>query len=542
MEQRQKTVRYIPPTINVGQQLSDQYRQKRVVAYCRVSTKEEEQLNSYETQVRYYTERIRAEPDWQFVGIFADKGITGTSVKKREEFRKMIRLCQQGKVDMIIVKSISRFARNTVDCLQHTRLLTALGVDVYFEEQSLHSTDPGAEFYITIYGSIAQSESENISANVKWGKAQSAREGKVAFSYANFLGYRRGENGEPEIVPEEAEIVKFIFNRYLEGDSLLAIKQQLESKNILTAKGKTKWGTATIHRMLTNEKYMGDAIINKTYVMDCLSKKIKVNNGERGMYYVENNHEGIIDKQTFTRVQEEIARRNSKVSAHKKGAKTEKGKYSSKYALTQIVVCGKCKTAYRRCTWIRHGVKKVFWRCVQRIEFGKRYCSDSPSIEESLLHKAIMTAIMKVAKQDASVLRTLKTHIASTLSVTDAEDDILTKQLRISEIEAKFKSMLDSISSDNAEQFDEVKAKQLMDEKAILQEQLAIAIENKQKIEKNKSRLDDIFNIIDGLRNHPMEYDDKIVRQLIECIVVESKTQIKIIFKGGMVFDERLVE
>ncbi len=168
----------------------------------------------------YYTEKINSEPDWCFAGIFADKGITGTSVKNRTEFNKMIRLCKKGKVDMIIVKSISRFARNTVDCLQHTRLLKALGVDVYFEEQGIHSTDPGAEFYITIYGSIAQSESENISANVRWGKAQSAKEGNVPFQYKRFLGYRKGADGKPEIDPEEAEIVKLIYTLFLSGDSL----------------------------------------------------------------------------------------------------------------------------------------------------------------------------------------------------------------------------------------------------------------------------------------------------------------------------------
>lgn len=189
-----RVVRVIPPTINTQESIREKYKQLRVVAYCRVSTKQEEQLNSYETQKNYYTEKINAEPNWTLAGIFADKGITGTSIKKRDEFKKMIRLCRQGKVDMIITKSISRFARNTVDCLVYIRKLKEMGVDVFFEEQGIHSTQPGAEFYITIYGSIAQSESENISANVKWGKEQSAREGKVAFHYKNFLGFRKGED------------------------------------------------------------------------------------------------------------------------------------------------------------------------------------------------------------------------------------------------------------------------------------------------------------------------------------------------------------
>ena len=189
VKQSARVVRKIQPTVDTAKQLKKEYRHLRVAAYCRVSTKQEEQLNSYEVQVKHYTERIQSEPKWTLVGIYADKGITGTSIKKRDEFNRMIKKCKQGKIDMIITKSIARFAQNTVDCLTHTRMLKYLGVDVYFEEQGIHSTDPGAEFYITIYGSIAQSESENISTNVKWGKAQSARDGKVSFHYKNFLGY-----------------------------------------------------------------------------------------------------------------------------------------------------------------------------------------------------------------------------------------------------------------------------------------------------------------------------------------------------------------
>ena len=205
---------------------------KRVAAYCRVSTDEDEQLNSYEVQKAYYTERITSEPKWKLVGIFADKGISGTSTKNRDEFNKMIRACKRGKIDMIITKSISRFARNTVDCLKYVRMLKELNVDVFFEEQGLHSIDKSSEFYITIYGSIAQSESENISANVKWGKEQSARQGKVAFQYKNMIGYKKGKDGEPEIVPEEAEVIRYIYHRFLAGDSYRTIKAELEKRSI----------------------------------------------------------------------------------------------------------------------------------------------------------------------------------------------------------------------------------------------------------------------------------------------------------------------
>ncbi len=540
-EQPKKTVRIIAPTITPQEQAKTLYRQLRVIAYCRVSTKQEEQLNSYETQRNYYTERINAEPNWTLVGIFADKGITGTSVKNRDEFNKMIKLCKRGKVDMIITKSISRFARNTLDCLKYTRMLKAIGVDVFFEEQGIHSTQPGAEFYITIYGSIAQSESENISANVKFGKAQSAREGNVPFHYKNFLGYRKGEEGKPEIVPEEAETVRFIYESFLAGDSIGGIKAALEEKGILSPSGNPTWNKSTIVSILSNERYVGDAIINKTYIEDCISKKVKVNNGERQKFYVENNHPAIIDRMTFARVQEELARRNGKLKVKQVGTKTEQGKYSSKYALTELLVCGECKTPYRRCTWTVKGKKKIVWRCISRLDYGKKYCHESPTVEESVLQEAIMNAIMRTANENAELLKTLKLHIGMGLDIGEGEDESLDIQIKIAEIDAEFKAMLNAISSDTVEAFDEQKAKELMDEKSKLQQQLAQIAERKQKRENTKSRLDEIFTILDGIKNRPMEYDDRLVRQIIECVVVENKERIKVVFVGGLEITETLI-
>ena len=528
-----KVVRIIPAAVNIQEGIKSAYRQTRVAAYCRVSTKQEEQLNSYDVQRKFYTEKINAEPKWTLVGIFADKGITGTSVKKRDEFNKLMRLCKRGKVDMIITKSISRFARNTVDCLKYTRMLKDLGVDVYFEEQGIHSTQPGAEFYITIYGSIAQSESENISANVKWGKAQSAKEGNVPFHYKNFLGYRKGEDGKPEIDPEQAEIVRRIYERFLAGDSLATIADDLNADGIPTPSGEGEWRRGRIASILTNEKYKGDAILNKTYIVDCLSKKVKVNNGERPKYYVENNHPAIIDSGTFGRVQEELARRNGKRKVKQVGTKTEQGKYSSKYALTELLICGECGTPYRRCTWTAKGKKKIVWRCINRLDYGKKYCHESPTIEESVLQEAIMGAIMKTAKQNVDVLKTLKLHIGMGLQATDTEDDSLDLQIRIAEIDAEFKAMLQSVASDTLDSFDEDKAGRLMNEKNRLQQQLDQIANAKQKRENAKSRLDEIFTILEGLADHPMTYDDQIVRQILECVVVESKEKIKVVFVDG---------
>ena len=531
--QPQKTVRIIPATIDTKAAITQNYRQLRVAAYCRVSTKQDEQLNSYEVQRTHYEERIRTEPKWSLVGIFADKGITGTSMKKRDEFNKMLRLCYKGKIDMIIVKSISRFARNTLDVIKITRKLREINVDVYFEEQGIHSIDPASEFYITIYGSIAQSESENISANVKWGKAQSAKQGNVPFQCKHFLGYTKNTDGEIEIVPEEAEIIREIYEQYLSGESLYGIKCYLEEKEIPTPAGCSVWRQETIRSILSNEKYKGDAIINKTYVSDCISKRVKVNNGERNKYYIENNHPAIIDAGTFARVQEEIARRSGKPKVKQKGTKTELSRYSSKYALSELLICGECRTPYRRCTWTAKGKRKVVWRCINRLDYGKKYCHHSPSIEESLLQDAVMRAIMQTAKQNVEVLKTLKIHIGMGLTDEITEDKTLDIQIRIAEIDAEFQKMLKSVSADNADGIDEERITELMNEKQRLTVQLEQYAAIRQKRESAKSRLDEIFTILDGLQNHPMEYDDTLVRQIIECVVVESKEKIKVVFIDG---------
>ena len=538
-EKTRKVVHTINPTISSTAD-SNRCRQIRVVAYCRVSTKQEEQLNSYETQVKHYTEKIRGEPKWKLVEIFADKGITGTSVKNRDEFNKMIRLCKKKKVDMIITKSISRFARNTLDCLKYTRLLKSLGVDVFFEEQGIHSMDSGAEFYITIYGSIAQSESENISANVKFGKAQSAREGNATFHYKNFLGYRKGADGKPEIEPEGAETVKMIYDIFLGGDSLMKVAEKLDSAGRPTPSGRGKWSSSTVRSILSNEKYAGDVIINKTYTEDCLSKKIRVNNGERQKFYIENNHSAIIDKTTFARVQEELAKRIGKAKVKQVGTKTEIGKYSGKYALTDLLICGECNTPYRRCTWTSHGRKKIVWRCINRLDFGKKYCHDSPSVEESAIQSAIMSAISKVANENVDVLKTLQRHIEIGIGTGDDNGEEVELQAQIAKIDDEFQAMLNAISSENAGEFDEEKAQRLMARKNELQRRMTEINEQKRNSENAKNRVEEIGCIMEVLKNHTLKYDDRLVRQIIESVIIESKEKIRVVLKNGLEIDEAL--
>lgn len=308
-----------------------------------------------------------------------------------------------------------------------------------------------------------------------------------------------------------------------------AVRSGLVSKERLFSENES----AYLRSILSNEKYKGDAIINKTYVSDCISKRVKVNNGERNKYYIENNHPAIIDAGTFARVQEEIARRSGKPKVKQKGTKTELSRYSSKYALSELLICGECRTPYRRCTWTAKGKRKIVWRCINRLDYGKKYCHHSPSIEESLLQDAVMRAIMQTAKQNVEVLKTLKIHIGMGLTDEITEDKTLDIQIRIAEIDAEFQKMLKSVSADNADGIDEERITELMNEKQRLTVQLEQYAAMRQKRESAKSRLDEIFTILDGLQNHPMEYDDTLVRQIIECVVVESKEKIKVVFIGG---------
>ena len=537
MPQAEKVVRYIAPKASVSEDVKNKYKQKRVAAYCRVSTQQEEQINSYEVQTRYYTEKINSEPKWKLVQIFADKGISGTSTKHRDEFNKMIRMCKRGRIDMIITKSISRFARNTVDCLKYIRMLKDINVDVFFEEQGIHSIENGSEFYITVYGSIAQSESENISANVKWGKEQSAREGNVSFHYKNFLGYRKGDDGKPEIVPEEAETIQYIYERFLAGDSHQTIISKLESNNILTPGGKEKWTYGTLHSILTNERYMGDAIINKTYTVDCISKKKKRNNGERAKYYVENSHPAIIDRITFGKVQEEIARRSGLRKVKQVGTKTELGKYSSKYSLTELLICGECGTPYRRCTWTSCGNKRIVWRCISRLDYGKKRCHDSPTMGEEELHRAIMRAIQTVAMQNSKLLQTLKNHIAMTVKCADSEDKELEIKVRLAEINEEFQKAMSMVSIDDDNNvIIEQKLTELIMEKELLSKELAKCSSDHKAT--SQSKINEIARLTDILENQPLQFNDELVRQMLQCIVVENKEQIKVIFNDGTEIDQ----
>ena len=527
-----RKVTVIPPIAEMQGESRIDMRPKRVAAYCRVSTDREEQEHSFETQKAMYTEMIMMKPTWQMAGIYADEGITGTVAKKRPGFMKMIEDCRKGKIDMIVTKSVSRFSRNNLDCLMYVRELKQLGIPIIFEKEGINTIQVSSELLLTLFGALSQAESESISMNVKLGIRQSLKNGNVRFSYKTFLGYRKGADGQPEIVPEQADIVRRIYNDFLAGATYLEIAKRLTEENVPTMGGGNRWFSERIKSILKNEKYKGDALLQKTYITDPISKRVKKNNGELPMYYVENSHPAIIERRIFDRVQEEIARRAGKKKVKQTGTKTELGRYSGKYALTELLYCGECGTPYRRCTWSRDGKKKIVWRCVSRLDYGKKYCKNSPSVEESRLHNAIAAAITKKANSEEINIGGIMNHIESFGSQHDT-DGIIQRQRRISEIE----KVIDDLARLNS---DEAQSGELDYKFSELYAELYSVKDELEEMQSGASALDgDMLNemreVVTGLKNHPVEYDDKVVRQLIDCIKIMSADTIKICFKDGTV-------
>lgn len=504
----------------------------RVAAYCRVSTDDEEQKTSYEAQIGYYTEKINQNPEWQMAGIFADEGISGTQAQKRPEFLKMIRLCRQRKIDIILTKSLSRFARNTVDSLGYIRELRALGIAVISEKENINTLTAESEMLITIMSCFAQAESESISKNVSWGVRQSFKNGNVPMQYARLLGYRKGHDGNAEIIPEEAEVVKEIYRCYLDGMSMNLIADRLNEKGLTTKGGSSPYRKMVVQRILTNEKYTGDALLQKTHVTDCITKKMRKNNGELPMYLVKNHHEPIISRSDFNRVQEEMARRSAKRTIADKLTKTGQGKYSAKYALSELLFCGECGEHYRRVTWTAKGFKEIKWRCVSRIQYGKKKCHSSPTVDEQALHRAIVSAINEFCEVKDDVAKALCESITEVLD-PNQNGSIQAAQQRIDELVRNMDELImlatvpetaENAMSDIAKFSEEMK---------MLREFIETEKAKQAATQRGSDELNTILERL-GQENFTLiEYDDVAVRQLIEKITVASKDAITVRFKGG---------
>lgn len=514
---------------------------KRVAAYCRVSTNSDEQLNSYTSQKNYYTNYIMKNAEWTMAGIFADEGLSGTQALKRPEFLRMIRHCKQKKIDLILVKSISRFARNTVDCLSYTRALRALGIGVLFEEEHINSLDPDSEFLITLHGAMAQTESENTSSRVKWGMRQAMREGKASFRYGTLYAYEKGEDGNPKVIPEEAEVVRRIYREYLAGGSLRQIAAGLEADHIPSPTGKG-WSINVIRNILTNEKYAGDVIRQKTFVADPISKRVVKNTGQLPMYLLKNHHEGIVDKVTYNAVQAEWARRNAKRTPSVKTAPTGKGCYASKYALSERMICGECGSNYRRCVWSKRGKKRTVWRCVSRLDYGTKYCHDSPTLDESVIQKAVLTALNSaMGRKDELVHHITNTMAQELISIPGETMSLADIERRLEEINQETHEIVVTSSrrDDKYKDFTE-QLKALVDESAALKERRAFIREQQQNNTQAMQRIEHAKAVLEQASSEITEWDERVIRQLVESVKVLSAEKLAIQIRGGMVIEQEL--
>ena len=519
----------------------ERHHQKNVAAYCRVSTDNEEQLTSYTTQKRVYTDMIAANKEWAQAGIYADEGISGTRADKRPEFKKMIDDCLAGKIDYIITKSVSRFARNTVDCLDYVRMLKARGIGIFFEEQNIDTLKSDSELYLVIYAGFAQSESESISKNITWSFRKNFEDGKPIFMYKKLLGYKKGENGEPEIVPEEAAIVERIFDMYLSGKTLDGISQTLRDENIQIPGKQLVFSKKMILNILRNEKYCGDCILQKTVTVDCISKTRKKNEGEAPMYIVENSHPAIISRERFNRTQEELSRRKAIMPKSKKESITASGKYS-KYALTDVLICGECGSRYKRVTWTSRGHKRIVWRCISRLDYGKKYCKDSITVEEEKLHEAIVRALNCFNQEDESTyLALMKATIADAIGLTGSSEEVDLLERRI---EALNKRVIQLVNESVHEGEDVSDHEQEFKEIAEQIEQLKRRIKAIQESETDdgdyQQRIQLLQDTIEQRKMAQDRYDDSIVRQMIECVKVFGDGRLKITFGGGYEMEEHL--
>lgn len=355
---------------------------RKVAAYARVSTDMEEQTSSYEAQIDYYTTYIRSRSDWQFAGMYSDEGISGTSMKRREGFQTMITDALNGKIDLILTKSVSRFARNTVDSLTTVRKLKDAGVEVYFQKENIYTFDAKGELLITIMSSLAQEESRSISENVTWGHRKRFQDGKIMVPYKSLLGYKKGEDGSLVIDETQAPTVRLIYQLFLDGMAISEIKSELAARRILTPRGKEVWSTSTVRSILSNEKYKGDALLQKTFTTDFLTKKMKVNEGEVPQYYVSGNHEPIIAPRIWDQVQYELTTRHANTSSAKVGLFSTRLK------------CAQCKAWYGRKTWASNTkYKHTVWQC------NHKYAGDQPCSTATVKDEQIKGAFVQALNE-----------------------------------------------------------------------------------------------------------------------------------------------
>lgn len=452
----------------------------------------------------------------------------------------MIRLCKQKKIDMILTKSIQRFSRNTLDCINYTRILRGLGIGVFFERENLDSLPPESEFMITMYGAMAQSESESISSNIRRGKQMHAEVGTLKIPCNRLYAYEKDEEGKIHAIPEQAEVVREIYERYMSGASFRSLKDWLEANKIKTALGTEKWSISAIKGILMNEKYCGDVLIQKTFCADVISKKIIKNTGQLKQFYMPDHHEAIVSREQYHAVKAEMARRSALRSPSKE-AVTGRSCYTSKYALSDRLVCGECGTLYRRCTWTSLGRKYPVWRCTSRLNYGTKYCHDSPTIKEEPLQTAILAAINSDMSNKAALLDHIKKAVSlellpvqgQTMSLADIER-------RLAQLDEQFQSLLaEAIDAEDKEACNAQFAK-ILTEQTALKEQKEEILQSIADADRVCTRMKQAEQAIEDTASTITEWNENAVRQIVERVTALSADEVLVRIKGGAKIKQRL--
>ena len=507
-------VTLIPARRRAGNRVIKEDKPKlRVAAYCRVSTDSDEQAGSYEVQVQHYTDYINRNKEWELADIYADDGISGTNTKKRQGFNDMIDDCMAGKIDLIITKSISR-----LDCLKYVRQLKEKNIAIIFEKENINTLEASGELLLTIMASLAQQESASLSQNVKLGLQFRYQNGQVQVNHNHFLGYTKDEEGNLIIDEEEAKIVRRIFLEYLEGASFRDIKNGLERDKIVTGGKKYTWHISTIQGILQNEKYIGDALLQKTITTDFIEKTRIKNDGSFPQYYVKGSQEPIIQRDLYVQVQEEMVRRANLISGE---AGKKKRIYSSKYALSSICTCSKCGDIYRRIAWNNRGVKSTVWRCCTRVENGPDAC-DAATVQEAELQEATVKAINQMVSCSETMLKILSENVQEVIA--DDNDDEL--------------ELINQILSDKQKELvKQAHAKKdyskVADEIDILREKKKFMLVKKAETEGFKKRVKELETFLTGAENVLAEYDEAMVRKYIKNITIYDDRFV-ISFKAGI--------
>ena len=517
-----KRVTTIPATLNrFDSRPLQSVRKRRVAGYARVSTDSEEQATSYEAQVDYYTRYIKSNPDWEFVGIYTDDGITATNTSHRDGFKQMVEDALAGKIDLIITKSISRFARNTVDSLVTVRELKEKGIEIYFEKENIWTLDAKGELLITIMSSLAQEESRSISENTTWGKRKSFADGKASVSFSRFLGYDRGPNGEFVINEEQAVTVRYIYKRFLEGLSTYQIAKELTKMGVKTAAGKDKWYTSSVLSILKNEKYKGDALLQKSFTKDFLTHKRVDNKGEVPQYYVEGHHKGIVTADQYEQVQAEILRR--------KGMK----KYSGVGYFSSIIRCGECGSWYGAKVWHSNDkYRKVIYRCNNKYADGCK-CK-TPHINEDELKELFIKAANELFSERDEILANTKVMMEMVCETDSLDRDL---QDSIAELNIISEQMQIAIAENSRVVLDQGEYEKRYAELTARYEKAKAKYDDiAEQIESKKAKRELFKGFIRTLEKQDgvlEEFDAGIWSSLVQEVVINAKDDIRFIFRNG---------